>query len=268
MSGLVEIGMSSFGTCSLGSPSTGRSGGGDADIEPAGPRSTGGIAASRGWVGEFCPRGGAGGTQRAAVPAIATPAGVGWGQSSHPRAPGLALEPSGIAAPARTRDGAGPRAGISRLRTDALGGAPVEGPRDRGAQRVYAPSLDDRGGIVEAPRRRGARHRKARLRRAACGELIQWDSSKHAWFENRAAGRQVLIQMHDDATNRLMVARFVPRDDGAANRQLAIDYLRRRTRRATSASRPARSLISPSRSATPSIPSRSSAAPCVSSTSS
>lgn len=77
------------------------------------------------------------------------------------------------------------------------------------------------------PRRRGARHRNARPRRAAIGELIQWDSSDHAWFEDRCAGRQVLIQMHDDATNRLMMARFVPRDDGAANRQIAIDYLER-----------------------------------------
>lgn len=77
------------------------------------------------------------------------------------------------------------------------------------------------------PRRRGARHRKARPRRAALGELIQWDSSEHKWFEDRAAGRQVLIQMHDDATNRLMMARFVPRDNGPANRQIAIDYLRR-----------------------------------------
>ncbi len=77
------------------------------------------------------------------------------------------------------------------------------------------------------PRRRGARHRKARPRRAAVGELIQWDSSEHAWFEDRMAGRQVLIQMHDDATNQLMMARFVPRDNGPANRQIAIDYLRR-----------------------------------------
>jgi hypothetical protein len=77
------------------------------------------------------------------------------------------------------------------------------------------------------PKRRGARHRKARPRRAAFGELIQWDSSEHAWFEDRMEGRQVLIQMHDDATNRLMMARFVPRDNGAANRQIAIDYLKR-----------------------------------------
>jgi hypothetical protein len=75
--------------------------------------------------------------------------------------------------------------------------------------------------------RRGRRHRKARPRRAAFGELTQWDSSEHAWFEDRYPGRLTLIQMHDDATNRLLMARFVPRDDGAANRQIAIDYLRR-----------------------------------------
>lgn len=72
-----------------------------------------------------------------------------------------------------------------------------------------------------------ARHRKARPRRAAIGELIQWDSSEHAWFEDRVPGRFVLIKLHDDATNRLLMARFVPVDDGAANRQIVIDYLRR-----------------------------------------
>src|SRR5690606_26826159 len=77
------------------------------------------------------------------------------------------------------------------------------------------------------PRRRGHRHRKARPRRAAFGELVQWDSSEHAWLEDRYPGRLTLIQMHDDATNRLLMARFVPRDNGAVNRQIAIDYLRR-----------------------------------------
>lgn len=76
------------------------------------------------------------------------------------------------------------------------------------------------------PGKRRARHRKARARRAAFGELVQWDSSEHAWFEDRGP-RCTLIQMHDDATNRLLMARFVPRDDGPSNRQIAIDYLRR-----------------------------------------
>lgn len=77
------------------------------------------------------------------------------------------------------------------------------------------------------PRRHRPRHRKSRLRRAAFGELIQWDSSEHAWFEDRVPGRFTLIKMIDDATNRLMMVRFVARDDGASNRQMAIDYLRR-----------------------------------------
>ncbi len=81
-------------------------------------------------------------------------------------------------------------------------------------------------GLWEAKRRK-ARHRKARPRREAFGELIQWDSSEHAWFEDRLPGRFVLIKLHDDATNRLLFARFVPRDDGAVNRQAVIDYLRR-----------------------------------------
>lgn len=80
-------------------------------------------------------------------------------------------------------------------------------------------------GLWEA-RGRKARHRKARPRRAALGELIQWDSSEHAWFEDRLPGHWILIKMHDDATNRLLMARFVPRDNGSANRQIVIDYLR------------------------------------------
>lgn len=78
-------------------------------------------------------------------------------------------------------------------------------------------------------RRYRPRHRKARPRRAAYGELIQWDSSEHAWFEERGP-MFTLIKMNDDATNRLQMARFVPRDDGPSNRQLAIDYLERHGR--------------------------------------
>lgn len=102
--------------------------------------------------------------------------------------------------------------------------------RDPGAPGVVKAATLRRWMIAEGlwkPRRWRARHRKARPRRAAFGELIQWDSSEHAWFEDRLPGRFVLIQMHDDATNRLLMARFVPRDDGASNRQIAIDYLRR-----------------------------------------
>ena len=50
------------------------------------------------------------------------------------------------------------------------------------------------------------------------------------WLEDRAAGDQTLISIHDDATSRLMMACFVERDDGAENRRAIIGYLRRHGR--------------------------------------
>ncbi len=91
-----------------------------------------------------------------------------------------------------------------------------------------------RGWMMEAGlwkrQRRRAKHRSRRPRRAALGELEQWDSSVHAWLEDRAAGDQVLISIHDDATSRLMMTRFVERDDGAENRRAIIGYLQRHGR--------------------------------------
>jgi hypothetical protein len=76
------------------------------------------------------------------------------------------------------------------------------------------------------PRERKLRHRRRRPRRAAVGELVQMDTSIHRWLEDRSSEEIVLIAMIDDATSRLY-ARFFPRDTGAANRQLIVDYLRR-----------------------------------------
>ena len=75
-------------------------------------------------------------------------------------------------------------------------------------------------------KKRRLRHRRRRERRAAFGELVQMDTSMHAWLENRSTEEIVLVAMIDDATSRL-TARFFPRDTGAANRQLLIDYLER-----------------------------------------
>jgi hypothetical protein len=52
------------------------------------------------------------------------------------------------------------------------------------------------------------------------------DTSIHPWLEDRSTEEIVLIAMIDDATSRLF-ARFVPRDTGAANRQMIIDYMER-----------------------------------------
>ena len=79
-------------------------------------------------------------------------------------------------------------------------------------------------------RRRRAKHRRRRPRRVALGELGQWDSSVHAWLEDRAGGEQVLISIHDDATSRLLMARFVARDNGVENRRAIIEYLGRHGR--------------------------------------
>jgi hypothetical protein len=73
--------------------------------------------------------------------------------------------------------------------------------------------------------RQGKRHRRRRERRAAFGELVLMDTSIHAWLEERSGEEIVLIALIDDATSRLH-ARFFPRDTGAANRRMIVDYLR------------------------------------------
>jgi hypothetical protein len=74
-------------------------------------------------------------------------------------------------------------------------------------------------------KRRGERHRRSRPRRAAVGELVQWDSSDHAWLEDRYSGRLTLVTMIDDASSRLQYARFVEQDNGQVNREAVIAYL-------------------------------------------
>ena len=79
-------------------------------------------------------------------------------------------------------------------------------------------------------KRKRARHRSRRPRRAALGELVQWDSSVHAWLEDRGPGDLVLVALHDDATGRMLHGRFVERDTGAANRRAIIECLERHGR--------------------------------------
>lgn len=74
------------------------------------------------------------------------------------------------------------------------------------------------------PAPQGKRHRRRRDRRAACGELVLMDTSIHPWLEERSGEEIVLIALIDDATSRLS-ARFFPRDTGAANRRMIVDYL-------------------------------------------
>jgi hypothetical protein len=62
-----------------------------------------------------------------------------------------------------------------------------------------------------------------RPRRSCCGELIQWDTSVHAWLEDRGP-TLYLVAMIDDATNRLF-GRFVERDTAAENMRVLRGYL-------------------------------------------
>jgi hypothetical protein len=64
-------------------------------------------------------------------------------------------------------------------------------------------------GLWQRQRRRDV-HRQRRPRRACFGELVQMDTSLHAWTEGRGE-EMVLITMIDDATSRLL-ARFYPGD--------------------------------------------------------
>ncbi len=50
-----------------------------------------------------------------------------------------------------------------------------------------------------------------RQRRSCRGELVQWDTSVHAWLEGRGPAKMYLIALIDDATGTLF-ARFVPAD--------------------------------------------------------
>jgi hypothetical protein len=62
-----------------------------------------------------------------------------------------------------------------------------------------------------------------RPRRSRWGELVQWDTSEHAWLEGRGE-KLYLIAMIDDATSRLF-ARFVRHDSTEENMKLLWGYL-------------------------------------------
>jgi hypothetical protein len=68
-----------------------------------------------------------------------------------------------------------------------------------------------------------------RPRRSCRGELIKWDTSIHAWLEDRGPDRMYLIALIDDATNTLF-ARFVPADSTERHMRVLRAYLALRGR--------------------------------------
>ena len=69
-------------------------------------------------------------------------------------------------------------------------------------------------------------HRAWRPRKACLGEMVQVDGSDHDWFEGRGP-RCVLIAFIDDATSRVVLARFVEAEATLTLMRLTWEYLRR-----------------------------------------
>ena len=67
-----------------------------------------------------------------------------------------------------------------------------------------------------------------RPRRSRVGEMVQWDTSEHAWLEDRGE-KLYLISMIDDASSRIH-ARFVLHDSTEENMRLVWGYVERHGR--------------------------------------
>lgn len=65
-----------------------------------------------------------------------------------------------------------------------------------------------------------------RARRSCRGELVQWDTSVHAWLEERGPEKMYLVALIDDATNTLF-ARFVEADSSEQHMRVLWAYLER-----------------------------------------
>ena len=65
-----------------------------------------------------------------------------------------------------------------------------------------------------------------RMRRLSVGELIQIDGCEHAWFEDRGPRCSLLVYV-DDATSRIMAARFVEAESTCAYMETTRAYIER-----------------------------------------
>ena len=101
-------------------------------------------------------------------------------------------------------------------------GAAVHGLRGRRSNRAHALEVREQVLALAAepvyagfgPTLLAEHARRRRPRRAALGELVQWDSSVHAWLDDRGPVGLMLVALHDDATARMQHGRFVARDTG------------------------------------------------------
>ena len=84
------------------------------------------------------------------------------------------------------------------------------------------------GKLWRASRQRVDKIHPWRPRRSRAGEMVQWDTSEHAWLEDRGP-KLYLISMIDDASSRLH-ARFVLHDATEENMRLVWSYVERHGR--------------------------------------
>lgn len=81
--------------------------------------------------------------------------------------------------------------------------------RDHGVKLSYncVRQILQGAGMLKKGRLRG-RHRRRRERKACFGQMLHLDGSPHRWLELGGEKRQTLIQIVDDATNRLLYAQL------------------------------------------------------------
>ena len=81
--------------------------------------------------------------------------------------------------------------------------------RDHGVKLSYScvKQILQGAGLLKKARARG-RHRRRRERKACFGAMLHLDGSLHHWLELVGTERQTLIQVTDDATNRLLYAQL------------------------------------------------------------
>ena len=103
----------------------------------------------------------------------------------------------------------------------------MEALAERHGLRVSRETL--RKWMIEAelwlPRAQRRRFRRPRLRRGRIGELVQIDGSEHRWFEDRGPPCTLLVFV-DDATSRIVQARFGPSETTLACFEALEGYLR------------------------------------------
>ena len=75
------------------------------------------------------------------------------------------------------------------------------------------------------PKTHKPKHRNWRERRACVGMLVQLDGSEHDWFEGRGPKCALLVFI-DDATSRILYARFITVEDTINLMRCAKDYLK------------------------------------------